>query len=147
MTLVENDFIISSGSDLNNYFRSVIKEVDIKATEDLEFGVSNTENVADRAIEKSKNHSCIEKIKETFVDKNLFSFNVSLYCIFKEIVSQDSHGTTDANLFAVYPSKACSECVISRTFPSVLELAVIAAIIKKKCLIKPTRDQLVWHQT
>lgn len=63
----------------------------------MEFGVSNIENVVESAIEKFKNNPCIEKIKETFVDKNIFSFDVSLDRIFKEIVSLDSNKTTHSN--------------------------------------------------
>ena len=48
---------------LNDNFSNIIKELDIKITNDLQCDFSNIENPVKRAIEKYKNHPSIEKIK------------------------------------------------------------------------------------
>lgn len=80
ITLVENNRITFFDAGitkyLNNYFNYIIKELDVKVTEDLLCSVSDTEKSVEWAFEKYKNHNSIEKIKYIFGDKNICSFDL-----------------------------------------------------------------------
>ena len=85
---------------LNNNFSNSVKEFDIKVTGDFPCGVSNTENLVERVIEKYKIHQSHDtKDKWKIWRKyNIFAFDlVSLVTFFKEIVFLDSNKDADKN--------------------------------------------------
>ena len=51
---------------LNAFFSNIVKELNIKLKEDLLCDVSNINDSVERAIQKHKNHSSMQKIKEKF---------------------------------------------------------------------------------
>ena len=101
-------------------------------------------------------------IKETFDSNKTFSFDlVSFDTIFKEILSLDTKKATHSNdvpakivkanadLFSIFVSNAFNESVISCKFLSVLKLADVKPVHKKKNQgwKKLTIDQLVYYLT
>ena len=90
-------------------------------------------------------------IKETFDSNKTFSFDlVSSDTIFKEILSLDTKKATHSNdvptkivkanadLFSIFVSNAFNESVISGKFLSVLKLADVKPVHKKKSRLEKT---------
>ena len=155
ITLVENNNIISSeieiAEKLNAFFSNIVKELNIKVKEDLLCDVSDINDPVERAIQKYKNHPSIQMIKETFDSNKTFSFDlVSSDTIFKEILSLDTKKATHSNdvptkivkanadLFSIFVSNAFNESVISGKFLSVLKLADVKPVHKKKSRLEKT---------
>ena len=95
-------------------------------------------------------------IKETFGSNKTFSFDlVSSDTIFKEILSLDTKKAThsndgptkivkaNANLFSIFVSNAFNESVISGQFLSVLKLAGVKPVHKKKSRLEKTNNRPV----
>ena len=160
ITLVENNTIISSeieiAEKLNAFFNNTVKELNIKVKEDLLCDVSDIKDPVERAIQKYKNHPSIQMIKETFDSNKTFSFDlVSSDTIFKEILSLDTKKATHSNdvptkivkanadLFSIFVSNAFNESVISGKFLSVLKLADVKPVHKKKSRLEKTNYQPV----
>ena len=114
---------------LNAFFSNIVKELNIKAKEDLLCDVSDINDPVERAIQKYKNHPSIQMIKETFDSSKTFSFDlVSSDTFFKEIVSLDTKKATHSNdvptkivkanadLFSIFASDAFNESVVSVCF-------------------------------
>ena len=118
--------------------------------------VSDINDPVERAIQKWKNHPSIQMIKEIFDSNKTFSFDlVSSGTIFKEILSLDTKKAThsndiptkivkaNANLFSIFVSNAFNESVISGKFLSVLKLADVKPVHKKKSKLEKTNCQPV----
>ena len=160
ITLVENNNIISSeieiAEKLNAFFSNIVKELNIKVKEDLLCDVSDIKDPVERAIQKYKNHPSIQMIKETFDSNKTFSFDlVSSDTIFKEILSLDTKKATHSNdvptkivkanadLFSIFVSNAFNESVISGKFLSVLKVADVKPVHKKKSRLEKTNYRQV----
>ena len=155
ITLVENNTIISSeieiAEKLNAFFSNIVKELNIKVTEDLLCDVSDINHPVERAIQKYKNHPSIQMIKETFDSNKTFSFDlVSSDTIFKEVLSLDTKKATHSNdvptkivkanadFFSFFVSNTFNESVISGKFLSVLKLTYVKPVHKKKSSLEKT---------
>ena len=155
ITLVENNNFISSeieiAEKLNAFFSNIVFSDIIKVKEDLLCDVSDINDPVERAIQKYKNHPSIQMIKETFDSNKTFSFDlVSSDTIFKEILSLDTKKATHSNdvptkivkanadLFSIFVSNAFNESVISGKFLSVLKLADVKPVHKKKSRLEKT---------
>ena len=149
ITLVNNNKIIFSDIEiaekLNTFFSNVVKELNIKIKENFLCDVSNINNPVERAIQKYKNHPSLQMIKETFNNYKTFSFDlISPGIIFQEIVSLDTNKSTHSNdvaakivkantdLFSIFVSNDFNKSVISCKFLSILKLADITPVRKKK---------------
>ena len=155
ITLAENNNIISSeieiAEKLYAFFSNIVKELNIKVKEDLLCDVSDINDPVERAIQKYKNHTSIQMIKETFDSSKTFSFDlVSSDTIFKEIVSLDTNKATHSNdvptknvkanadLFSIFASNAFNEFVVSCKFLFVLKLADVKPVHKKASRLEKT---------
>ena len=116
--------------------------------------VSDINDSVERAIQKYINHTIIQIIKETFGSNKTFSLDlVSSDNIFKDIVSLDTKKATHSNdvptntvkenadLFSVFVPNAFNESVISCKFLSVLKLAAVKPVHKKKPRLEKTNYQ------
>ena len=134
ITLVENNNIISSEIEiekLNAFFSNIVKELNIKVKEDLLCDVSDINDPVERAIQKYKNHSSIQMIKETFDSSKTFSFDlISSDTIFKEIVSLDTKKATHSNDVPTKIVKANAD-LFSIFASNVLKLADVKPVHKK----------------
>ena len=103
-----------------------------------------------KAIQKYKNHPSIKMVKETLDSNKTFWFDfVSSDSIFKEISLDTKKGThsndvptkivkANADLFSVFVPNAFNESVISGKFLSVLKLADVKPVHKKKSRFEKT---------
>ena len=152
--------LIEIAEKLNAFFSNIVKDLNIKVKEDLLCDVSYINDPVERAIQKYKNHSSIQMIKETFDSSKTFSFDlVSSGTIFKEILSLDTKKATHSNdvptkivkanadLFSIFASNAFNESVVSCKFLSVLKLADVKPVQKKASRLEKTIDQLVYYRT
>ena len=107
--------------------------------------MSDINNPVERAIQKYINQPSMQIIKETFDSNKTFSLDlVSTDTIFKEMVSLDTKKATHSNdvptkivkenddLFSIFVSNAFNESVISCKFLSVLKLADVKPVHKKR---------------
>ena len=153
ITLVENNNVISSDIEidekLNTFFSNVVKELNTKIKEDLLCDVSNFNDPVERTFQNYENHPSIKMIKETFDNDKTFSFDFVLPdTIFQEIVSLDTNKSTHSNdvaakivkanadLFSIFVSNDFDKSVISCKFLSILKLADITPVRKKKLKVE-----------
>ena len=89
ITLVENDTIYNNDSNVsqifNQFFSNVVKNLNILPKDDVINDNVNDPDLINRAILKYEHHPSILKIKETFGNKETFSF---VHCSY-EVVLQE----------------------------------------------------------
>ena len=87
ITLVENDTIYNNDSNVaqifNQFFSNVVKNLNILPKDDVINDNVNDPDLINRAILKYEHHPSILKIKETFGNKDTFSFVHCSYECFK----------------------------------------------------------------
>ena len=155
IALVENNSIIPSETEisekLNAFFSNIVKELNIKVKEDLLCNVSDISDPVETAIQKYKNHASIQMIKETF-DSNkhfhstLFDLTPFLRKYYLLILKIATHSNdvptkivkTNADWVSIFVSNAFNESVISGKFLSVLKLADVKPVHKKKSSLDKT---------
>ena len=155
IALVENNNIIPSETEisekLNAFFSNIVKELNIKVKEDLLCNVSDIRDPVEKAIQKYKNHPSIQMIKEKF-DRNkhfhsiLFDLTPFLRRCYLLILKIATHSNdvptkivkTNADWVPIFVSNAFNESVISGKFLSVLKLADVKPVHKKKSRLDKT---------